>query len=188
MNAKCGRRLAGQVAAFGFLCLMLGGARPAHHDEPREAVSLKPATYAEYEQRLKLNAPGVKLILVDAWATYCPPCKENFPHLVEMHHKYAAHGLRVISMSFDDPEDEKALAQARKFLDEKQAVIENYYLNEEAGLAYEKFDINAIPAVFLYTPDGVEVQRFTLDNPQVQFTYAQVEEAVKAKLGLTNTR
>ena len=152
----------------------------ARGDEP---VALKSLTWAEFQSRLASPSRGAKLTIVDAWATTCGPCKENFPHLVEMHAKYAAKGLDVISLSLDDVEDAKALAEAESFLREKHAAFTNVVLKEEFGAGFEKLDINAIPAVFLYGPDGKEVKRFTMDDPNNQFTYDEVEKDVVARLG-----
>lgn len=166
-----------QLAALAFLGITLGTAQPA--DEP---VRLEPLTYSDFQARLAKNPPEIKLILVDAWATYCAPCKENFPHLVEMHHKYGPKGLKVISASFDDPEETDDIAEAEKFLVEQKAVMTNVLIKEDFGVAFEKFNINTIPAVFLYTPDGKELKRFTYDDPNNQFTYEDVENVVKSYL------
>jgi thiol-disulfide isomerase/thioredoxin len=136
---------------------------------------MKSLSHKEFAASIAKNDPAVKLVMVDAWATYCPPCKENFPHLVQMHHEYGPKGLRVISLSLDDPEDEAAVAAARKFLVESKAAMENVLMAEEFGVPFEKFDINAIPAVFFYDATGREVKRFTLDDPNNQFTYDDVE-------------
>jgi thiol-disulfide isomerase/thioredoxin len=162
-----------QIAAIALLGFTLGPAQPA--DEP---IRLEPLSYSAFQTRLAKNPPEVKLILVDAWATYCPPCMENFPHLVQMHHKYGSKGLKVISASFDDPEAPDDIAKAEKFLVEQKAVMTNVLIKEDSGIPYEKFDISAIPAVFLYTPDGKEYKRFTMDDPNNQFTYEDVEKAV----------
>ena len=124
----------------------------------------------------------VKYTIVDAWSTTCGPCKENFPHVIEMHRKYASKGLAVISLSLDDPTDKAAVAEAEKFLKEKKAVCTNVLLDESFGEGFEKLNIGAIPAVFLYGPDGKEVKRFTMDDPNNQFTYDEVEKAVVALL------
>jgi hypothetical protein len=55
-------------------------------------------------------------------------------------------------------------------------------LDEEFGVGFEKLDINAIPAVFVYGPDGKLVKKYTMDDPNHQFTYAQVEKDVAALL------
>ena len=99
-----------------------------------------------------------------------------------MNHKYAKKGLAVVSLSLDDNSDKAALADAEKFLQEKKAVFTNILLDEDFGVGFEKLEIGAIPAVFLYGPGGKEVARFTMDDPNNQFTYEEVEAAVIALL------
>lgn len=147
--------------------------------EPK--VTLVRYNFNDFKSKVATNSKA-KLTIVDAWATNCGPCKENFPHLVEMHHKYAKDGLAVVSLSLDDISAPKDIAQAEKFLKEKKATFTNVLLDEELGVGFEKLDINAIPAVFLFGPDGKEIKRFTLDDPDNQFTYAEVEETVAALL------
>ena len=77
----------------------LGAGRPAASAKTStEGVTLVPANWAEYVKHV-VPEGGKKFTLVDAWATWCAPCKENFPHVVEMHEKYASKGLQVISLS-----------------------------------------------------------------------------------------
>jgi thiol-disulfide isomerase/thioredoxin len=144
-------------------------------------IKLESLKWSQFKERLASNKPA-KYTLVDAWATTCGPCKENFPHLVEMHRKYAGKGLAVISLTLDDPTDAKAVAEAEKFLREKKAVFTNVLLDENHGDGFDKLDINTIPAVFLFGPDGKEMKRFTMDDPNHQFTYEQVEKEVIALL------
>ena len=99
-----------------------------------------------------------------------------------MHRKYSGKGLAVISLTLDDPTDAKAVAEAEKFLREKKAVFTNVLLDENYGDGFDKLDINTIPAVFLFGPDGKEMKRFTMDDPNHQFTYEQVEKEVIALL------
>jgi thiol-disulfide isomerase/thioredoxin len=144
------------------------------------AIKLEPLKWPKFKERLA--ARPAKFTLVDVWATTCGPCKENFPHLVEMHRKYASKGLKVISLTLDDPTDTKAVAAAEKFLEEKKAVFTNVLLDENYGDGFDRLDINTIPAVFLFGPDGKEVKRFTMDDPDHQFNYEQVEKEVIALL------
>jgi thiol-disulfide isomerase/thioredoxin len=147
-------------------------------------VKLESLTYDVFKARLaRAGSQNYKYTLVDAWSTTCGPCKENFPHLVEMHRKYAGKGLQVVSLSLDDKSDKKALEAAHKFLREKDAKFLNVLLDEEFGVGFEKLDINAIPAVFVFGPDGKLVKKYSLDDPNNQFTYAEVEKDVAALLG-----
>jgi thiol-disulfide isomerase/thioredoxin len=145
-------------------------------------VKLERLTWSQFQQRLANRA--VKYTIVDAWSTTCGPCKENFPHVVQMHEKYAPKGLAVISLSLDDPTDKAAVAEAERFLKSKKAIFSNVLLDESFGEGFEKLNINAIPAVFIFGPDGKEMKRFTMDDPNNQFTYDEVEKAVQALLGV----
>jgi thiol-disulfide isomerase/thioredoxin len=165
------------AAAFALLpCTLPSAAADDGTGSP--AIKLQSLKWAEFKDRVLANKQA-KYTLVDAWATTCGPCKENFPHLVEMHHKYGSKGLAVVSLSLDDPTDATAVAAAEKFLKEKKAVMTNVLLNEDYGDGFDKLAISAIPAVFLYGPDGKEVKRFTMDDPNNQFTYEQVEKEVR---------
>ena len=182
MNATA--RLA-PLALIGSLALGLGIATQTRTlvaaDAPAAPVKLEPIKYDAFLAKIAANKKA-KLTIVDAWATWCGPCKENFPHLVEMHKKYADKGLAAISLSLDETDKPKKVAEATAFLVEKKATFPNYILDETTDFAFEKLDITAIPAVFLYGPDGKEIKRFTLEDVNNLFTYEQVEEAVKAYL------
>ena len=147
-------------------------------------MKLESLNWDGFRARLaRAGADKYKYTIVDAWASTCGPCKENFPHLVKMHEKYGKKGLQVISLSLDDTTDAKAVDAAKAFLAEKKATFLNVLLDEELGVGFEKLNINAIPAVFLYGPDGKELQRFTMDDAKNQFTYDDVEKKLDALLG-----
>jgi len=42
------------------------------------------------------------VVLLDFWATWCPPCRESIPHLAELHRKYGKQGLVIVGMSVDE--------------------------------------------------------------------------------------
>jgi len=170
----------------GLLALVAARGSLADDQASGAGVKLEPLKWTQFKERLAAGK-DVKYTLVDVWATTCGPCKENFPHLVEMHHKYGPKGLAVISLTLDDPTDKKAVAAALKFLQEKKAVFTNVLLDENYGDGFDKLNINTIPAVFLFGPDGKEVKRFTMDDPDKQFTYDQVDKELAARLGSTGT-
>jgi thiol-disulfide isomerase/thioredoxin len=167
------RLLAGLALAVSFVA-------PA---DAAEDVKLETLNFDAFKARLaQAGSKNFKYTLVDAWSTTCGPCKENFPHLVDMNRKYAGKGLQVVSLSLDDISDAKAVEEAKAFLRSKKATFLNVLLDEEFGVGFEKLDINSIPAVFVFGPNGKLVKRFTLDDPNNQFTYDEVEKAVTALL------
>lgn len=56
-------------------------------------------------ERVALSAFKGKALVINFWATWCPPCKGEIPALVELQTKYADQGLVVLGVSTDDPPD-----------------------------------------------------------------------------------
>src|SRR6267378_8449515 len=98
----------------------------------------------------RLQKQRGKVVILDLWASWCAPCRMTFPHLVEMHNKYADRGVVCMSVSVDEPEDK---GKALQFLQSQNATFANYLLDDgPAGMHY--FGVNGIPAVFVYDRDG----------------------------------
>ena len=51
-----------------------------------------------------------KVILVNFWATWCPPCKKEMPAFIELQEEYAAQGLQIIGIALDDEESVRDFA------------------------------------------------------------------------------
>ena len=56
-------------------------------------------------ERVKLSALKGKLVIINFWATWCVPCIEEMPMLVELYDKYKSQGLEILAVSVDSPED-----------------------------------------------------------------------------------
>ena len=54
---------------------------------------------------LRLSSYRGKVVLLDFWATWCDPCREEIPHFVELQKRYADAGLQIIGVSMDDSAD-----------------------------------------------------------------------------------
>ena len=53
-----------------------------------------------------------KVVLLDFWATWCEPCRDETPHFVDLQNRYAPQGLQIIGVSMDDsPEPVRDFAQ-----------------------------------------------------------------------------
>lgn len=165
-------------------CVALGlfTLRTMAEDPPKAAeVKVEAVKFDAYLARIAANKKA-KITMVDAWATWCSPCMENFPHVVEMHKKYAAKGLAVVSLSLDDATEPKDMAKVEKFLKSKNATFTNFVLAEEPTDAFDKLKVGGVPAVFFFGPDGKEILRFDGDDADNPFTYDDVEEAAKLLL------
>lgn len=116
------------------------------------AVRLDPVSYTDLAAEVK-GLHG-KVVLVDVWGTFCPPCKEKFPTVVGLHEKYARRGLVVVSVSVDPPDDADARAAARDFLVRQKAAFRNVILTDKAEAWQAKWKVDGPPLLFLFDRRG----------------------------------
>jgi thiol-disulfide isomerase/thioredoxin len=161
--------LLGFVAGIVFVVV---GAAP----QPN-AIDIKPVKYRELCSAVR-DLKG-KVVVVDVWAEYCVPCKKSFPHLVQMHQKYAKDGLVCISVSVDSLEKQAA---ALKFLQDQQATFPNYLLAEEFTLWQDKWDISGPPALFVFNRQNQRAAKFDHNDPDKSYTSEEVEKLVRELL------
>jgi hypothetical protein len=102
--------------------------------------------------------------------------------MVELAQKYADQDVEFVSLCLDDRDDEDSIALAKRFLTEQRARFPNFLMDEVVTQAFEKLDLLGIPAVFIYGPDGSLRHRLTGDDPNNQFTDADVDDAIEELL------
>ena len=90
---------------FAFAAVLLFAASQGIGEETPN-VSLQLVKYDVLAKKIAENRG--KIVLVDLWNSICLPCIRSFPHLVEMHKKYADKGLVVVSVALDDPTSAEA--------------------------------------------------------------------------------
>lgn len=56
-------------------------------------------------RRLKLADYAGKVLVLDFWATYCPPCREEISQLIELQRRYAQQGVSVVGLNVGGPDD-----------------------------------------------------------------------------------
>jgi thiol-disulfide isomerase/thioredoxin len=148
--------------------------------QPAAPGGLVPITHGAWEERLAGYAPDI--VVVDFWATWCTPCIERFPKMVEMAERYRDRGVRFVSMCMEDREDTGAVAGAERFLAAQAPPFDNFLLDEPLLEGFRLFGLQTIPAVHVYGRDGALATRLTGDDPRNQFDEADVEVAIEALL------
>ena len=104
------------------------------------------------------NYRGYVLIL-DFFATWCPPCRQSIPHLVELNRKYGKRGLQILGMSVDEDGKE----DVKSFADEFRI---NYPLALAGDSTVADFGVRSVPVMYLMDKKGkiVEVYRGFTDE------------------------
>ncbi len=127
---------------------------------PAKAPMLQTINEKNYAQLIASHKGNV--LLVDFWATWCAPCREEMPQLVRLSRDLKPKGLRLVTVSCDEPEDRTKAAQflAQAGVSEpgylKQAAEDEAFIN----LVDKKWS-GALPALFLYDRSGRLVRTFT---------------------------
>lgn len=119
---------------------------------PVENVRVTPVTAADVQRAI--HDAGGKAVLVNMWATWCGPCREEFPGLVRVARKYEGQGLKVLLVSADDSAD---IAVVKKFLSEEGVDFPAYIKAEKDQPFIDGLDkrwTGALPATFLYDGSG----------------------------------
>jgi thiol-disulfide isomerase/thioredoxin len=99
--------------------------------------------------RLEEEASGAKLVLLDFWASWCGPCRQEYPYLKRLHEAYADQGLKIIGINLDT-DRRKALSAAESAgLDYRHVYDGKGWRNAVAAL----YQVHAIPQTFLLDSD-----------------------------------
>ena len=116
------------------------------------------------------------VVIIDFWATWCPPCLMSIPELVDLQNKYQQRGLSVVGISVDNPQQvtDKDLAAFKEktrinypVVRADARVMQDYFANENNM---------AIPTMFLIDRQG------KITEKKVGFVPGSVEKSIKKLL------
>jgi thiol-disulfide isomerase/thioredoxin len=135
--------------------LLLGGlaVSPAQTPAPTDPRLIDSQDFQKLLQQYK-GEP----LLVTFWATWCEPCRDEYPMLNELAKLYAPQGLKVVGVSLDQDGD---LILMRRFLARYKPVFPNYRKKKGEEDAFVQAVLpgwnGSIPASFFYAKDGKQV-------------------------------
>ncbi len=96
-----------------------------------------------------------RVVLINFWATWCPPCKHEIPHLVRLQETYGDLGLTILGVSVD----QKGIAAVRPFVRGRPEI--NYTIIPNGIRAAQAFrGISHIPTTFVLDKQGRILKRF----------------------------
>ena len=127
------------------------------------------------DRHIRLSDYQDKVVVLDFYATWCEPCRDSIPHLVDLQKRYGSQGLQIIGLNLGGQDDyDKVPEFAREFhiqypLGIPDPELENLYLNDDA-----------IPQTFIINRKGQLLKHFVgYDDSMAD----ELERAIQASLG-----
>lgn len=180
----------GLLAAFGVSSCNSNDPQPrvevkpgAAPKRPNTGLTMLPRLVLDAENKatsgdpIKLANYSGKVLLVNLWATWCGPCRNETPELVKLHKEFQSRGVELIGLSTEDPD-----ASAQTVLD----FMREYEVDYQIGWAKREVaqtlmqGRTSIPQSFVIARDGRILKRFIGFDPDV--TPPQLKKALEDAL------
>lgn len=141
--------------------------------QPKDSYNVEIINVLDLEKIINEN--DGRALLINVWATWCAPCREEFPELVKLANNYNKK-VRVVGISVDEKEDLDS--KVIPFLKNQNAYFQNYLLKvvdpEDFINALDKKWSGAIPATFIFDKEGNQKEMIVGKQ-----TYQIFEKAIK---------
>lgn len=132
--------------------------------------SLKPLGGGE----TKLSAFKGKIVVLNFWATWCPPCKEEMPSIQAFWQKTKGKALEVVAVS-----EGEAPSTVSSFVKSKGYTYPFYV--DEAGSLGTMFSVQGIPTTFIFDKNGLAIARVvggrSYDTPELIALLGELADA-----------
>lgn len=124
---------------------------------------------------IELEAYRGKVVMLDFWATWCPPCIEELPVLVKLAKEYEGRGLAFIAASRDEPAS-SAKVQVALFVDRRAPDLRPY-VGFALGDVGARYGVEALPTLYFIDRHGnvLTANRGALSEEQIR---EQIEAAL----------
>jgi peroxiredoxin len=99
-------------------------------------------------KQVKLSDFRGKVVILDFWATWCPPCRMEVPHFISLYNDYKAHGLEIVGVSLD----QNGIQAVVPFVEQKGINYVSLIGNAQIARLYG--GIRNIPTAFVIDRNG----------------------------------
>jgi len=103
-----------------------------------------------------LSALRGKVVIIEFWATWCPPCRESVPELNEVYERFKGKNFELFGIAVDKGGD--ASSAVRAFVKEHAVTYPVLLDDRNVNSLYE---VSGIPAMFIINKEGKVVKKFT---------------------------
>ena len=101
-------------------------------------------------ETIKLSTLRGQVVLVNLWATWCPPCREEMQTIEKVYQEYKAQGLTVLAVNMTSQDDPLAITP---FVKERKLTFP--ILLDETGAAAKAYQMRSLPSSYFIRRDGI---------------------------------
>jgi cytochrome c biogenesis protein CcmG/thiol:disulfide interchange protein DsbE len=158
---------------------------PSGNRAPQSSYPMPPASAntnaGEYAftlldgRRMKLADFAGKVLVLDFWATYCPPCREEIPQLIELQRRFGSQGLNIVGLNVGGEDDRPKVPE----------FVRTYRIQYTLGypdpgmVDFYMGDNDAIPQTIVFDRKGRLVKHFIGFDKTMP---AELEQAIQTAL------
>ncbi len=102
---------------------------------------------------VKLSSLKGKVVLLNFWATWCPPCREEIPSMMKLNSSMSGKPFQMVAVSID----EGGKSAVESFFKETGFVLPTYF--DPDGSASKAYGITGVPESFVIDKDGILVKK-----------------------------
>ena len=125
-----------------------------------------------------------KVVLLNVWATWCGPCREEMPSIEKLHREFAGQGLEVVAVSVDDPGSEAAILA---FVKEYKLTFE--ILHDPAKVTARNYQVTGYPESFVIGREGtIRRKVFAAADWSSEVNRTLIRELLGTRTSLTASR
>ena len=97
-----------------------------------------------------------KMLLLNVWATWCEPCREEFPDLIKLASNYKNSNVEIVGLSADYPDEvnAKIIPFLEKYQCNFEVYVQNFKNDEKLIQLLNRQWSGALPATFIFDQDG----------------------------------
>lgn len=119
-----------------------------------------------------------QVVLLNIWATWCPPCLRELPTLKRLDGRYRDKGLKVVALSIDA----LPFSEVEGFLRDKVAIELPGLAQDDTGEIYKHLNVQGLPVTYLIDREGMITHRFIGETDWTkESVLVPVEAALKAR-------
>ena len=142
------------------------GPTPVLSSHPQTSLPLPPVTAGGSNSelgwvltdgsRVKLSEHKGKVLVLDLYATWCEPCRESIPHLIELQRRYETKGLDLVGLNVGGPDDRVKVA----------SFAAEFHITYPLGFPDQPLtdlllsDTTSIPQTYVFNREGKLLKRF----------------------------